>query len=194
MLSCQGDHQDPRACIPGCGDRLAFRGPGLGIDGARGQNSAGAVTRTRNFDCNQLYLTPCHGRMLRPGRSSCSTVGTRWRRLHGATTAAVHCGSCRRRTEKGCQDRAVPRWPGIRSSASRRSPSRATAGCDTGNGPMRPEWPHVQAPSPWRRDPRCRPAGSPASRGSGVRYGGLPVIPLTARRSGATVDWPGARR
>jgi len=36
--------------------------PGLGIDGARGQNSAGAVTRTGNFDCNQSHLTPCRGR------------------------------------------------------------------------------------------------------------------------------------
>lgn len=36
----------------------------LGVDGACGQDSAGAVTRTRNFDCDQLHLTPC--RVLGP--------------------------------------------------------------------------------------------------------------------------------
>jgi len=43
VLSCQGDHQDPRGVHPGLWRPPVLPRPGLGIDGACGQNSAGAV-------------------------------------------------------------------------------------------------------------------------------------------------------
>src|ERR1035438_2472950 len=65
--------REPRSCAPGCCDHcpcgLPWRAGRFGTADARGQNFAGAVTRTRT-SCNQNYLTT-HGYWRVPNRGKC---------------------------------------------------------------------------------------------------------------------------